>query len=89
MDSSWLQSQGISYLFCICYHFRQVLQSMSITEKYEMTKLNQRLDQKLLQIAFKSVGPDEFHRWIIVPASYLTREALGVTLPSFWDVTEP
>lgn len=54
-----------------------------------MTKLNQRLDQKLLQIVFKSVGPNEFHRWIIVPASYLTTEALGVTLPSFWDVTEP
>lgn len=89
MDSSWLESQGILYLLCICYHFREVLQSMSMTEKDEMTKFKQRLDQKLLQIVFKSVGPDEFHPRVIAPASYLTTEALGITLPSFWDVTEP
>ena len=35
---------------------------MSMTEGGEITKLEQRLDQKILQmIVFKSVGPDGFH----------------------------
>lgn len=89
MDSSWLESQGVSYLFCICYRFRQILQSMSLTEGGEITKLEQRLDQKILQIVFKSIGPDEFHPRVTAPASYLTTKALGITSPSFWDVTEP
>lgn len=55
----------------------------------EITKLYQRLDQKILQIVFKSVGPDECKRRVIAPASYLTTKALGVTSPGFWDVTEP
>lgn len=70
-DSSWLECQGASYLFCICYHFRQILQLMSMTEGCEITKLKQRLGQKILQIVLKLVGPDEFHPWLIATASQL------------------
>lgn len=68
-DSSWLECQDASYLFCICYHFRQILQSMLMTEGSEITKLEQRLDQKILQIVLKLVGPDEFHPRVIATAS--------------------
>lgn len=57
-----------------------------MTEGSEITKLEQRLDQKILQIVLKSVGPDEFHPWSIATASYLTTKALGITSPSSWDV---
>lgn len=57
--------------FCVCYQFRQILQSMSMTAEGEITKLKQRLGQKILQIALKSVGPDKFHPWVIATASQL------------------
>lgn len=42
---------------------------MSMTEGGEITKLKQRLGQKILQIVLKLVGPDEFHPWLIATAS--------------------
>lgn len=62
---------------------------MSMAEEDEITKLEQRLDQKILQIVFKSARPDGFHPRAIAPAGYLTAEAVSVTLRSFWDVMEP
>lgn len=86
MDSLWLESQAVSYLFffCFCCHFRLILQSMVRSQNQS----REQVRRSFSVLVFKSIGPDEFQPGLIAPANCLTSKDLDITQPSFWDVTQ-
>lgn len=74
MDRSWLDSQGVSYIFLPFFFFLYIIIAIDVNDRRGTSsqKLEQRMNQKISVLVSKSVGPEEYQRRVIAPGNYLS-----------------